>query len=96
MEEELLVVWNYYTAAFDKQEVISPSRKKMGLAILRRLHEKLSARGNEWQCVSAMVAAIDMAHFIVNHNPKKADRSKWTSIFARWNTFATLYRTLRD
>ena len=83
MESELQTVWNYYIDAFGKEEIISPARKKMGLAILARLKPDADR-------VNLMACAIDMAHYIVKRDSKKAYFSKWTSIFGRLNTFVSL------
>jgi len=56
MEKELLAAWNYYLDASDRQETLIPSKKRMGLDILRKLHE--IGRRNP---VLDLSSAIDMA-----------------------------------
>jgi len=56
MEKELLAAWNYYLDASDRQETLIPSKKRMGLDILRKLHE--IGRRNP---VLDLSCAIDMA-----------------------------------
>jgi hypothetical protein len=83
MERELLVVWDYYNQAFDKQEILSPFKKKMGMDILSRLNPNMDH-------VLSMTAVIDMAHHLVKRK-KKDYFAKWTSIFGKYDTFESLY-----
>lgn len=89
MEREFLKVWNYYLEAFDKQEILSPSAKKKGLAILTELHKHGAAAEN-------MAFAIDMARHIVKRNPKKAYLANWFTIFGKWDTFVSLQQQYRE
>ena len=86
MEGELRKVWDYYLDAFKKDEIISPSARRTGLAILSELH-KLGR-----DAVSSMACAIDMVCHIVKHNPKKAYLANWFAIFGKWNTFVSFYQ----
>jgi hypothetical protein len=91
MDKDLQVVWNYYLEATGREEVLSPAKKKMGLAIIRELYE------NRCRSVINMAAAIDMACHIAKRNPKtKAYLSNWTSIFSKWNTFASLHQEYQE
>jgi hypothetical protein len=89
MDRELQKVWDYYLDAFKKDEIISPSAKKMGLEVISKLRPDVNR-------VEVMAGAIDMAHHIVKRNPKKAYLAKWTSIFAKFSTFLSLYEESRD
>lgn len=86
MEKELQTVWSYYIDAFRKDEIISPSARRTGLAILSELH-RLGL-----DAVYRMTGAIDMAHHIVKHHPKKVYLANWFAIFGKWNTFVSLYQ----
>jgi hypothetical protein len=88
MEGELQAAWNYYLEAFDKQEILSPSAKKVGLAVLSELH-RLGHSGAT--CVTTMQCAVDVAHHLVATQPKrKAFFASWFAIFGKWNTFVSL------
>jgi hypothetical protein len=87
MEDELQIVWNYYLSAFDKQEILFPSSKRMGMAVLSRFRPG----ADRADCVGAMASAIDMAHYLVKHSPKKAYFSRWESIFGKFDTFRSLF-----
>jgi hypothetical protein len=89
MEKELQTVWDYYLEAFDKDEIISPSKKKMGLGVISKLRPDVNR-------VEVMAGAIDMAHHIVKHHPEKSYLAKWTSIFKKFSTFLSLYEESRD
>jgi hypothetical protein len=89
MEKELQRVWDYYLDAFKKDEIISPSKKKMGLEVISKLRPDVNR-------VEVMAGAIDMAHHIVKHHPEKSYLAKWTSIFAKFSTFLSLYEESRD
>lgn len=91
MERELLTAWNYYLEAFDREEIISPSKKRMGMAVLSELYKKPVSNP-----AAEMTHAIDMAHHIVKAQPKKAYFSKWSSIFGKWETFLSLHQQCRD
>jgi hypothetical protein len=84
MEKELQLVWNYYLSAFNKEEILFPSAKRMGMAVLSRLLPDVDR-------VGGMACVIDMAHYLVKHSPKKAYFSKWESIFGKFDTFRSLY-----
>jgi len=88
MEREILAVWNYYLNASDREETLIPSKKKMGLAILRELHAK--GGGCARYPVYLMACAIDAACHVAKRNKKKAYLSKWTSIFSKFETFWSL------
>ncbi len=90
MEKELKAVWNYYLDAFDKEETLSPSLKRIGLAILSKLNPDPDASR-----VAGMAAVIDMAHYIVKHDPSKAYFAEWPKIFGKFTTFKSLYEQWR-
>src|ERR1039457_2404145 len=85
MEKEISAVWTYYLEAFDKDEVLSPSARRMGLAILSDLHKH-----NRPNPVSEMSCAVDMARHLVKKQPKKAYFENWFAIFGKWDTFVSL------
>ena len=87
MEKEVLGAWNYYLEASGSEEILSPSKKKMGLAVIRKMHERGISHPVEY-----VRCAIDMAKHIAKKNPKKADLFRWISIFWKWNTFASLHQ----
>ena len=90
MEKELQIVWNYYLDAFDKpEEIISPSLRKIGLAILSGM-----LRGANR--VEAMAAVIDMAHYIVKHDSRKPYFAEWPKIFGKFSTFRSLHEQWRN
>ena len=91
MEEELTVVWNYYLDARGKQENFTPSKKRMGRAILRGLHE-----GGSGTPVIDMVIAIDLATHLAKKNPKKAFLTAWFAMFSKWSTFRSLVDQHQD
>jgi hypothetical protein len=84
--KELQAVWKYYLDASGGQEYPNPSKGKMGLAIIRKLHEKGYPHP-----VLTMTAAIDMAKHLATTNPKKVDLFKWTSMFSKWDTAKSLW-----
>ena len=84
MEKEVLIAWNYYLDAFNKEEILSPSLKRIGLAIL----SKLNPAANR---VEAMAGAIDVARHIVKREPAKAYFAAWPKIFGKFSTFKSLY-----
>ena len=86
MESELLKVWKYYEEAFDKEEIPSPSAKRTGTAVLRKLRERYPAISSE-QCVGGMTSAIDRAQHLVKTQPKKAYMASWFSIFGKFEKF---------
>jgi len=88
MEGELLAAWNYYLEAFDKQEILSPSAKQKGTAVLSELHRLGHSSA---ACVATMQCVIDVAHHLVKTQPKrKAFFAGWFAIFGKWNTFVSL------
>jgi hypothetical protein len=91
MESELQAVWNYYLTAFDKEEIISPSKKRMGMTVLSALHKRSLP-----DPAAEMTFAIDMARHIVKTQPKKSYFSKWSSIFGKWDMFQSLHQQCRD
>jgi hypothetical protein len=88
MEKKLDAVWNYYLAAFDKEESFSNSAKRFGREIISEIVK--SYPGND--PVFDMSCVIDMAHHIVKHNPKKAYLSGWYQIFGKWDLFLSLHQ----
>jgi hypothetical protein len=88
MEKEFQLVWNYYLEAFDKQEILSPTAREKGMAVLSELHRL----GHSCDvCVTTMQCAIDVAHHLVTtQQKKKAFFSNWFAIFGKWNTFVSL------
>ena len=90
MGAELEIVWNYYVEAFDKQEIISPSANKSGIAVLTELRRRFHEISSE-QCIDAMTAAIDRARHLAKTNPKKPFFSKWHAIFGKFDTFFSLW-----
>ena len=90
MGKELETVWNYYLEAFDKQEILSPSAREKGMAVLSELH----TLGHSCDvCVTTMQCAIDVAHHLVTtQQKKKAFFSNWFAIFGKWNTFVSLHQ----
>jgi hypothetical protein len=87
MEKELSAVWTYYLDAFDKEEILSPSARRMGLAILSGIHKH-----NRTDPVSEMSCAVDMARHLAKKQPKKAYFENWFAIFGKWDTFVSLRR----
>lgn len=91
MEGELTEVWDYYLNKFQKdEEIISPSARRVGIAILAGLREKYPTIPSEL-CVDAMTSAIDRARSIVKAQPKKQYFSGWFGIFGNFETFHSLW-----
>jgi|ERR1035438_3211357 hypothetical protein len=90
MEKELQTAWDHYLDAFKKDEIISPSARRIGRVVLTRLREKHPAILSE-QCVDAMTGAIDRACHLVKSQPKKAFFSDWFAIFGNFDTFYSLW-----
>jgi hypothetical protein len=88
MEKELSVVWDYYLEAFDKEEALSPSAKKMGLAEIAKVHKNNPSSS---ECVHAMTCVIDMARHIVNRQPKKAYFADWHKILSMVQSLGSQY-----
>jgi hypothetical protein len=88
MEEELLTIWDYYLEAFDKEEALSPSAKKMGLAVIAKIHKNNPSSS---ECVHAMTCVIDMARHIVNTQPKKAYFADWHKILSMVQSLGSQY-----
>ena len=86
MEGELLAAWNSYLEAFDKEEILSPSRKRTGLETLRKLRERFPEITSE-QCVGGMTSAINRVHHLVKTQPKKAYLADWFKIFGNFGKF---------
>lgn len=86
VERELNAVWRYYLEASGSQELPSPSKGKMGAAIIRKLHEQGYPHP-----VITMTATIDMAKHLARKNPKKVGLFKWTSMFSKWDTAKSLW-----
>lgn len=90
MEAELNAVWKYYLEVFEKEEIISPSARRIGIAILTRLREKYPTIASE-QCVDAMSSGIDSARRIVKAQPNKKYFARWFGIFGKFETFHSLW-----
>ena len=90
MEAELNAAWDHYLDAFKKDEIISPSARRIGRVVLTRLREKYPAILSE-QCVDAMTGAIDRARHLAKTQPKKAFFSDWFKIFGNFDTFYSLW-----
>ena len=90
MEAELNAAWEHYLNVFEKEEIISPSAKRIGIATLAGLREKYPSITSE-QCVGAMTAAIDAARRIVKAQPKKEFFTRWYGIFGKFETFHSLW-----
>jgi hypothetical protein len=90
MEAELNAAWDHYLEAFKKEEIISPSARRIGIAILTRLREWRPTISSE-QCVDAMTSAIDRARRIVTGQPKKEYFTNWFGIFGKFETFFSLW-----
>jgi hypothetical protein len=86
MESEFLKVWEYYLEAFDKEDIASPSAKRTGTGVLRKLRERYADISSE-QCVDGMTSAIDRAKHLVKTQPKKAYMASWFSIFGNFEKF---------
>lgn len=78
--EEILTIFNYYLDAFDKDETLTPSRRKQGLARLREIGERDDR-------LLTMTAAIDMAKVL---SDKKPFFAQWHCIFGKRATFESL------
>jgi len=88
MEEKLLVIWNYYLDAFNKEEPFSRPKKKVGMAVLSKLlpdadHVRVASQ------------VIDMAAHILKTQPQKTYMSEWWTIF-KWSMFRSLYEQYRE
>ena len=90
MEAELTAAWEHYLSVFKKDEIISPSARRIGMAILAGLREKYPTISSE-DCVGAMTSAIDRARHLAKTEPKKAFFSKWFAIFGKFETFHSLW-----
>ncbi len=90
METELMEVWNYYLDAFKREEIISPSARRTGIAILTGLRERYPKVTSEI-CVAGMKSAIDRALRITKTRPKKEYFSSWFTIFSKFETFFSLW-----
>ena len=90
MEAELTAAWDHYLDVFNKEEIISPSARRVGMAVLAGLREKYPTISSE-DCVGAMTAAIDRERHLAKTEPKKAFFSKWFAIFSKFETFHSLW-----
>jgi hypothetical protein len=90
MEVELSAAWDYYLDVFKKEETISPSATRIGMAILTELRKRFPTISSE-QCARAMESAIDSAHRIWHAQPKKEYFSRWFGIFGKFETFYSLW-----
>jgi hypothetical protein len=89
--DEVNAAWDYYRNVFQNgEEIISPSARRMGIAILAGLREKYPTISSE-QCADAMTAAIDAARHIAKAQPKKQYFSRWFGIFGNFETFHSLW-----
>lgn len=78
-------MFNYYLEAFDKNEILTPSRLKIGLARLREFQEAPMSI-----LATRMMYAIDVAKDVVRNKPKKAYFGNWHCIFGKRSCFRSL------
>ena len=95
MEREVQGAWNYYLEKFDKQEIISPSAKKVGVTVLTKLRRRHPGITSE-QCMDAMTGAIDRARYLVKRQPAKGFFAKWHAIFGKFETFYSLWEECHE
>ena len=92
MEKDVLTVWDYYRDASGSQEVLSPSRKKKRLAIVRKIRE----RSPNSDPVICMAMAIDMVKHLSQKRPEKALLLQWDKIFSKWNSFVGFFQECNE
>lgn len=88
MEREVLGAWNCYLEASGNLEILSASKKKIGLAIVRYLQE----RGYPDHPAAYMVGVINLTQHLAKKNPKKEYLREWVKMFGKPDTFESLLR----